>query len=74
VRPSRSACEACSARAQALSKALEPDLSDKLMSFTGHRTMFSAGTDSAHWRLIRKGAAPAFSPTNIRRAPCRVRG
>lgn len=54
--------------AQALNKGLEPDLSDRLMSFTGHRTLFSADTDSPHWRLVRKGVAPAFSPTNIRRA------
>lgn len=54
--------------AQALNKGVEPDLSDRLMSFTGHRTLFSADTDSRHWRLVRKGVAPAFSPANIRRA------
>ena len=59
---------------QALNKGLEPDLSDRLMSFTGHRTLFSADTDSAHWRLVRKGVAPAFSPTNIRRAHSAVCG
>lgn len=58
--------ELLSRRAQALNKGLEPDLSDRLMSVTGHRTLFSSDTDSAHWRLVRKGVAPAFSASNIR--------
>jgi cytochrome P450 len=54
---------------EGLSKALEPDLSDKLLSHRpGHRTMFSADTNSPYWRLIRKGAAPAFKAEHIRRA------
>ena len=60
-------CSSRTLHAQALNKGLEPDLSDRLMSFTGNRTLFSADTDSKHWRLVRKGVAPAFSPTNIRR-------
>ncbi len=51
---------------EGLCKALEPDLSDKLMSHSGHRTMFSADTNSPYWRLIRKGAAPAFISKNIK--------
>jgi cytochrome P450 len=51
---------------EGLNKALEPDLSDKLMSHGGHRTMFSADTNSHYWRLIRKGAAPAFITKNIK--------
>ncbi len=52
--------------AEALSKALEPDLSDKLMSHSGHRTLFSSDTNSTYWRLIRKGTAPAFISKNIK--------
>ncbi|BDA50154.1 Cytochrome P450 3A13 [Coccomyxa sp. Obi] len=52
--------------AEALSKALEPDLSDKLMSHSGHRTLFSSDTNSPYWRLIRKGTAPAFISKNIK--------
>ena len=53
---------------EGLSKALEPDASDKFLSHRpGHRTMFSADTNSPYWRLIRKGTAPAFRPENIRR-------
>ena len=52
---------------EALSKALEPALSDKLLSHRpGHHTMFSADTNSPYWRLIRKGTAPAFKPENIK--------
>ena len=51
---------------EALSKALEPDLSDKLMSHNGHRTLFSSETNSPYWRLIRKGTAPAFISKNIK--------
>lgn len=50
---------------EALSKALEPDLSDALISH-GHRTMFSSETNSPYWRLIRKGTAPAFISANIK--------
>ena len=52
---------------EGLSKALEPDLSDTLLSHRrGHRTMFSADTNSAYWRLIRKGTAKAFITANIK--------
>jgi hypothetical protein len=51
---------------EALSKGLEPDLSDKLLSHDGHRTMFSSDTNSPYWRLVRKGTAPAFIHKNIR--------
>ena len=34
-------------RALSLDKALEPDLSDELLSIGGHRTMFSAGEASS---------------------------
>jgi hypothetical protein len=55
---------------EGLSKALEPDLSDKLLSHRpGHRTMFSADTNSPYWRLIRKGSAPAFKAENIKCGP-----
>ncbi len=49
-----------------LSKALEPPLSDELLSLKGHPTMFSASTDSEYWALLRKGTAPALNPRNIR--------
>lgn len=49
-----------------LSKALEPPLSEELLSLKGHPTMFSAGTDSEYWALLRKGTAPAFNPRHIR--------
>ena len=51
---------------EGLNKALEPDLSDALLSHTGHCTMFSADTNSPYWRLIRKGTAPAFISANIK--------
>ncbi|CAL8465333.1 g4868 [Coccomyxa elongata] len=51
-----------------LSKALEPPLSDELLSLKGHPTMFSASTDSEYWALLRKGTAPALNPRNIRDA------
>ena len=52
---------------EALNKALEPALSDKLLSHRrGHHTMFSADTNSPYWRLIRKGTAPAFKSENIK--------
>ena len=52
---------------ESLNKALEPDLSDTLLSHRrGHRTMFSADTNSSYWRLIRKGTAPAFITANIK--------
>jgi hypothetical protein len=52
---------------EGLNKALEPDLSDTLLSHRpGHRTMFSSDTNSAYWRLIRKGTAPAFITANIK--------
>lgn len=55
---------------ESLNKALEPDLSDTLLSHRpGHRTMFSSDTNSPYWRLIRKGTAPAFITTNIKQAP-----
>ncbi|CAL5223031.1 g5486 [Coccomyxa viridis] len=50
---------------EGLSKAMEPDLSDALLSH-GHRTMFSSDTNSPYWRLIRKGTAPAFISANIK--------
>ena len=57
--------------AEALNKGLEPDLSDKMLSHRpGHRTMFSADTNSPYWRLIRKGCVPAFRPEHIKCAPC----
>ena len=52
---------------EGLSKAMEPNLSDALLSH-GHRTMFSSDTNSPHWRLIRKGTAPAFISANIKYA------
>ena len=52
---------------EGLSKAMEPDLSDALLSH-GHRTMFSSDTNSPYWRLIRKGTAPAFISANIKYA------
>lgn len=52
---------------EGLNKALEPDLSDTLLSHRpGHRTMFSSDTNSPYWRLIRKGTAPAFITANIK--------
>ncbi len=54
---------------EGLSKGLEPDGSDKLLSHGGHRTMFSSDTNSPYWRLIRKGTAPAFIQKNIKCAP-----
>lgn len=52
---------------EGLNKAMEPALSDKLMSHRpGHHTMFSADTNSPYWRLIRKGTAPAFRVENIK--------
>ena len=52
---------------EGLNKAMEPALSDKLVSHRpGHPTMFSADTNSPYWRLIRKGAAPAFKVENIK--------
>ena len=46
---------------EGLYKALEPDLSDMLLScLPDHRTSISSGTDLPYRRLIRKGAAPAF--------------
>ena len=55
---------------ESLNKALEPDLSDTLLSHRpGHRTMFSSDTNSPYWRLIRKGTAPAFITANIKQAP-----
>ena len=55
---------------EGLDKALEPALSDLLLSHRlGHHTMFSSGTNSPYWRLIRKGAAPAFRVENIRCSP-----
>ena len=54
---------------ESLNKALEPDLSDTLLSHRpGHRTMFSSDTNSPYWRLIRKGTAPAFITANIKQA------
>lgn len=50
---------------EGLSKAMEPELSDALLSH-GHRTMFSSETNSPYWRLIRKGTAPAFISANIK--------
>lgn len=56
--------------AEGLSKGLEPDLSDQLLSHRpGHRTMFSSDTYSPYWRLIRKGTAPAFKEHNIKCMP-----
>ena len=53
--------------AEALDKAMEPDLSDKLLVHRrGHRTLFSSNTRSPYWHLIRKGTAPAFRQENIR--------
>jgi cytochrome P450 len=52
---------------EGLSKAMEPHLSDKLLSHRpGHRTLFSSDTNSPYWRLIRKGTAPAFKAENIK--------
>ena len=54
---------------ESLNKALEPDLSDMLLSHRpGHRTMFSSDTNSPYWRLIRKGTASAFVTANIKQA------
>ena len=50
---------------EGLSKAMEPDLSDALLSH-GHSSMFSSETNSQYWRLIRKGTAPAFISANIK--------
>lgn len=52
-----------------LNKALEPHLSDELLSLKGAHTMFSAGTSSEYWALLRKGTAPALNPKHIRYAP-----
>ena len=51
---------------EGLSKGIEPDSSDKMISVNGHRTLFSAETNSPYWRLIRKGTTAAFQHKNIR--------
>jgi cytochrome P450 len=51
---------------ESLDKAVEPALSDELLSLKGHPTMFSAATDSQYWAFLRKGTAPAFTSKNIR--------
>ena len=52
---------------EGLSKGLEPDNSDRLMSHRkGHRTLFSADTNSHWWTLIRKGTRGAFVQANIK--------
>ena len=52
---------------EGLSKSMEPHLSDKLLSHRpGHHTLFSSGTNTPYWRLIRKGTAPAFKAENIK--------
>jgi fatty acid synthase len=52
---------------EGLDKALEPARADKMISHkAGHHTLFSAGTNSPYWRLVRKGTAPAFVMKNIR--------
>lgn len=67
---------------EGLNKGIEPDGSDKMISVSGHRTLFSADTDSPYWRLIRKGTTAAFQYKNIRcllhisncTAPCSKKG
>lgn len=51
---------------EGLNKGIEPDGSDKMISVSGHRTLFSADTNSKYWRLIRKGTTAAFQYKNIR--------
>jgi fatty acid synthase len=52
---------------EGLDKALEPSRADKMISHkAGHHTLFSSGTNSPYWRLVRKGTAPAFVMKNIR--------
>ena len=51
---------------EGLNKGIEPDGSDKMISVSGHRTLFSADTNSRYWRLIRKGTTAAFQYKNIR--------
>ena len=47
---------------------MEPDRADEMTSVSGHRTLFSADTNSHYWRLIRKGTGPAFITKNIKHA------
>lgn len=51
---------------ESLSKALEPHLSDLLTSNGAHHSIYTAGTKSPYWQLVRKGMAPAFAPRNIK--------
>lgn len=51
---------------ESLNKGIEPDGSDAMISMSGHRTLFSADTNSKYWRLIRKGTTAAFQYKNIR--------
>ncbi len=51
---------------EGLDKCLEPPLGNKMISQNGHDSLFTAGTKSAHWRLVRKGTAPAFVMKNIK--------
>ena len=51
---------------EGLDKCLEPPLGRKMISQNGRDSLFTAGTKSAHWRLVRKGTAPAFVMKNIK--------
>ena len=53
---------------EGLDKCLEPPLGNKMISQNGHDCLFTACTKSAHWRLVRKGTAPAFVMKNIKRS------
>ena len=51
---------------EGLNKGIEPDGADEMLSAGGHRTLFSADTNSKYWRLVRKGTTAAFQHKNIR--------
>jgi hypothetical protein len=51
---------------EGLSKGLEPDNADEMISVNGHRSLFSSETNSPYWKLIRKGTAGAFQSKNIK--------
>jgi len=51
---------------EGLSKGLEPDNADEMISVNGHRSLFSSETNSEYWKLIRKGTAAAFQAKNIK--------
>lgn len=51
---------------EGLSKGMEPDNADQMISTNRHRTLFSSETNSWYWKLVRKGTSGAFQHKNIR--------